>query len=290
VLSTIGEKTDQSELNLSPDRTRVAVSVLDPTRQTRDIWIHDLTRDGVRTRFTFDAGEDWSSVWSPDGRSLVFSAGRPSPLDLYRKPSDGSAAEERVLGGGGNKYITSWSADGRFLLYTTDRGGSPTSTDLWVLSLTEERKPLPFVQSPFSDGVGRFSPDGRWVAYHSNESGKFEIYVVPFPMAGGKWLISSDGGMLPRWRRDGKELFYLNENVVMAAEVNGAGPAFKVGPVRRLFEVQRRTESTAARFGAGSVYDVSPDGQRFLVNVVAEEDAALPPPITVITNWTATPR
>jgi eukaryotic-like serine/threonine-protein kinase len=287
VLGTIGEKTDQSELQLSPDGTRVSVSVLDPSRQTRDIWIHDLTRNGMRTRFTFDAGEDWRSVWSPDGRSLAYSAGRPSPLDLYRKPSDGSGVEERLLESGGNKYISSWSADGRFLLYGTGAGGSPTATDIWVLPLTGERKPFPFVQTPFSDTVGRFSPDGRWVAHNSNESGRLEVYVVPFPMAGGKWQISTGGGEQPRWRRDGKELFYLNANVVMAAEVNGTGAAFQVGAVRRLFEIRRRTESYQG-FGLGSAYDVTPDGQRFLVNVV--EQAPMPPPITVITNWRATLR
>jgi Tol biopolymer transport system component len=287
VIGAIGEKADQSEVHLSPDGTRVSVSVLDPTRRTRDIFIHDLTRDGLRTRLTFDAGDDWSSVWSPDGRSLVYSAGRPSPLNLYRKSSDGSGAEERLLESGGNKYITSWSADGRFLLYTSGGGGSPTSTDIWVLPFTGERKPFLLVQTPFSDGVGRFSPDGRWVAYRSSESGKFEVYVVPFPMAGGKWQISTGGGEQPRWRRDGKELFFLSENVVMAAEVNGAGAAFQVGAVRRLFEVRRRTESGVSG-NTGSAYDVTPDGQRFLVNVV--EQVAPPPPITVITNWTATLR
>jgi Tol biopolymer transport system component len=226
-------------------------------------------------------------VWSPDGRSLVYSAGRPSPLNLYRKPSDGSGAEERLLESGGNKYVSSWSADGRFLLYGTGAGGSPTSTDIWALPLTGERKPFPFVQTPFTEGVGRFSPDGRWVAYNSNESGRLEVYVVPFPMAGGKWQISAGGGEQPRWRRDGKELFYLNGNVVVAAEVNGTGAAFQVGAARRLFEVRRRTQSYRG-FGLSSAYDVTPDGQRFLVNVV--DQAALPPPVTVITNWAATLR
>ena len=263
------------------------MTVLDPSRQTRDIWIHDLTRAGLRTRLTFDAGEDWRSVWSPESRSVVYSAGRPSPLSLYRKAADGSGAEERLLGGGGNKYVSSWSADGRFLLYGTGAGGSPTSTDIWVLPLTGERKPVAFVQTPFSEGIGRFSPDGRWVAYNSNESGRLEVHVVPFPMAGGKWQVSTGGGEQPRWRRDGKELFYLNDNVVMAAEVNGTGSAFQVGAARRLFEIRRRTGSSRG-FGIGGAYDVTPDGQRFLVNAV--EQPALLPPLTVITNWAATLR
>jgi eukaryotic-like serine/threonine-protein kinase len=150
-----------------------------------------------------------------------------------------------------------------------------------------ERKPFPFVQTPFSEGLGRFSPNGRRVAYNSNESGRLEVYVVPFPMAGGKWQISTGGGEQPRWRRDGKELFYLNENVVMAAEVNSTGAAIQVGAVRRLFEVRRRTGGYRG-FGIGGAYDVTPDGQRFLVNAV--EQPAVPPPITVITNWMATLR
>src|SRR5262249_33100169 len=185
---------------------------------------------------------DFNSVWSPDGRSLVFSAGRPSPLNLYRKLSDGSSAEERLVEGSGNMYVTSWSADGRLLLYHTGAEGSQTGNDLWVLPLTEERKPRPFLQTPFNETGGRFSPDGRWVAYQSSESGRNEIYVVPFPAAGGKWQISSGGGVAPLWRRNGKELFYLNNNAVMAAEVNGAASAFQVGIVRRLFEVGLRTE------------------------------------------------
>jgi serine/threonine protein kinase len=293
VLGSVGEKTDQSAVQLSPDGTRVAISVLDPARRSRDIWIHDLTREGLRTRFTFDAGEDWDSVWSPDGRSLAFSAGRPRPLDLYRKVADGSGAEERLVEGAGNKYVDSWSLDGRFILYTTTSAGSQTGNDLWVLPLMDERKPRPLLQTSFNETDGRFSPDGRWVTYVSNESGRNEIYVMPFPTAGGKWQISTAGGIQPKWRRDGKELFYLAGDTMMAAEVNGAGAAFQVGAVRRLFEVRRRTQTNGSllgNLGSGRVYDVTADGQRFLVNVVAEDMQAAPPPITVITNWTATLR
>jgi len=160
--------------------------------------------------------------------------------------------------------------------------------DLWVLSLSEDRKPRALLQTPFNELDGRFSPDGRWVAYRSNESGRIEIYVMPFAAAqGGKWQVSTFGGDQPRWRRDGRELFYLAGNTIMAAEVNGSGPAFQVGAVRRLFDVTRRTAPSP--FGVGSVYDVTADGQRFLVSVVAEAEEA-PSPITVITNWTTTLR
>jgi eukaryotic-like serine/threonine-protein kinase len=251
-------------------------------------------REGLRTRFTFDAGEDWSSVWSPDGRSLVFSAGRPSPLNLYRKLSDGSGGEQRLVDGGGNKYIGSWSPDGRFLLYVTGGGASQTGNDLWVLPLTDDGKPRPFLQTSFNEFEARFSPDGRWVAYVSNESGRNEIYVTPFPSAAGKWQVSTAGGVQPVWRRDGNELFYLADNAMMAAEVNGRTTAFQVGAIRRLFEVRRRSVAYGSfgigqTLGIGRVYDVAADGQRFLVNVVVDEQVA-PPPITVITNWTSTLR
>jgi tRNA A-37 threonylcarbamoyl transferase component Bud32 len=290
-LGPVGDQADQTEVQLSPDGTGLAVSVLDPTRRTRDIWIHDLTRNGLRTRFTFDVGEDWASVWSPDGRSIIFSAGRPSPLDLYQKNANGSGPEKKLLEGnaaGTNKYAGSWSSDGRFLLYNIGTAGSQTGNDLWVLPLSDAQQPRPLLQTPFNEIDPRFSPDGRWVAYRSNESGRPEIYVMPFTGEQGKWQISTAGGEEPRWRRDGRELFYLAGNTIMAAEVNGSGAAFTVGAVRPLFEVRRRTTAYLG-FGTGSVYDVTGDGQRFLVNVVAEEQEP-PPPVTVITNWTATLR
>ena len=251
-LGTVGERTDESALELSPDGGRVAVSVFDPLRRSRDIWMHDLNR-GIRTRFTFDAGDEWSAVWSSDGGSLTFSAGRPSPLDVFRQAANGSAGEERLLGGGGNKYVSSWSSDGRFILYGTGNAGSQTGNDIWVLPTFGDRRPRPVVQTPFNERQGRFSPDGLWVAYNSNESGRDEVYVVPFPGPGGKWQVSTSGGSFPRWRRDGKEIFFLNGgNTVMAAAVNGSGKAFEVGAVRRLFQARLRTDGYLG-FGTGYV-------------------------------------
>jgi Tol biopolymer transport system component len=290
MLGTVGDKADQTELQLSPDGARAAVSVLDPARRTRDIWIYDLARNGLRTRFTFDAGEDWTSAWSPDGRTLIFSAGRPAGLDLYQKNADGSGTESKLVEGSGgpNKYVKSWSADGRFVLFNSGSAGSATGNDLWVLPLSEDRKPRALLQTRFVEVESRFSPDSRWVAYQSNESGSNEIYVMPFATNGGKWLVSTAGGVQPRWRRDGREIFYLAGNTIMAAAVDGTGTGFQVGAVRPLFDVRRRTAGYLG-FGPGMVYDVTADGQRFLVNVVAEEQES-PPPITVITNWTATLR
>jgi hypothetical protein len=174
-------------------------------------------------------------------------------------------------------------------MYHIGNAGSPTGNDIWIMPTFGDRKPQPFVQTPFNDTMGRFSPDGRWVAYQSGESGRNEVYVVPFPGPGGKWQVSTGGGQYPRWRRDGKELFFLaGANTVMSATVNGAGSAFEVGAVQRLFEAPLRTNGYLG-FGSGYVYDVFPDGQRFLIDKLADEQAA-PAPIQVITNWTSTLR
>jgi Tol biopolymer transport system component len=287
-LGTIGERADQTALELSPDGARLAINVFDPSKRTRDIWIHDLKRD-VRTRFTFNAGDDWYSIWSPDGGRLVFSAGRPTPLDLYQQTANGSGSEERLLGGGGNKYASSWSPDGRVILYFTGNAGSRTGNDLWVLPTVGDPKPRPLVQTPFNEADGRFSPDGRWVAYRSNESGRDEVYVVPFPGPGGKWQVSTGGGSLPRWRDDGKELYFISGgNMVMSASVQASGTAFQVGPVQPLFEARLRTDVYLG-YGVAYVYDVFAGGQRFIIDKVADEQAP-PSPIVVITNWTSTLR
>ena len=155
-----------------------------------------------------------------------------------------------------------------------------TGFDLWVMPLFGDRKPLPFLQTPFNENPGQFSPDGRWMAYASSESGRYEVYVTPFPGPGGKWQVSTAGGDWPRWRRDGKEIFYLapGGTRLMAAAVNGGASAFEVGAVRELFN----TRGVAPN---AWTYDISPDGQRFLVNTFAEEAASTP--ITLVVNWPA---
>ena len=177
-----------------------------------------------------------------------------------------------------------WSPDGRFILFAVT--APKTGLDLWVLPLFGDRKPLPFLQTPFNESPGQFSPDGRWIAYSSDESGRYEVYVTPFPGPGGKWQVSTASGDWPRWRRDGKEIFYVApaDNKLMAAAVNGRGSAFEVGAVRPLFET-RVAGPPSVRPGQGRMYDISPDGQRFLVNTVAEEAASAP--ITLVVNWPA---
>ncbi len=272
--SVLGEPAAYSDLELSPDGKRASVSISDGKQ--RDIWIYDVAH-GLRTRFTFDPADELQSFWSPDGSQVVFNSRRKGHLDMFQKASSGAGSEDVLLEDNLDKYPVSWSPDGRFILY--DSIGSATGLDLWVLPLSGDRKPVPFLTTKFNEAAGQFSPDGRWVAYNSDESGKNEVYVTPFPGPGGKWQISTGGGALPRWRHDGTEIFYLApDNKLMAAAVNGKGSSFEVGAVKPLFE-------TRAVAGLRNRYAVSPDGQRFLINTVPEQAASAP--ITVVLNWTA---
>jgi hypothetical protein len=192
------------------------------------------------------------------------------------KATSGSGAEKLLFEDSLNKYPLSWSPDGRLLLYGST--GLQTNNDLLLLPLSGERKPIPFLQTQFSEARGRFSPDGRWMAYQSDESGRMEVYAAPFPGPGGKWQISTAGGTFPRWRADGAEIFYLAPgNRLMAAPVNGKGATFEVGAVKALFDIRPA--------GGGYRYDVTADGQRFLTNEVEEQTGSAP--VTVVLNWTA---
>lgn len=195
----------------------------------------------------------------------------------------------------GNEYVTDWSPDGRFILYNSGAGRSQTGADVWLLPVDGAPKPQPLLQTTFDENQARFSPDGRWVAYQSSESGRPEIYVTRSD-GSGKWQISGAGGVSARWRRDGRELFFVSsDDFLTSVDVNGTGTAFQIGNMRKLFGVRLRRAAYFSRFtggaanlGAGRSYDVTPDGQRFIVNVVPDD--ATSPPITVITNWTATLR
>ena len=280
VLGDPADYGDYGGIELSPDGTHVAVSLRDSATLTNDIWLFDAAR-GLRTRFTFDPANEISSIWSPDGSRLVFDSNRKGPGELYQKASSGAGNEDVLLADNVAKRPVSWSPDGRFILYVRFPGGS-TVDHLWVLPLFGDRKPFPFLQTPFNETHGQFSPDGHWIAYQSSVSGRAEVYVAPFPGPGGKWQISTVGGRFPRWRRDGKELFYLApDNRLMAATVNGQGSAFEVGAVRPLFQAGTRTAGDPAAYP----YDVSAGGQRFLVNTFLDQAAQAP--ITIVQNWTA---
>ncbi|MGB7217941.1 MAG: protein kinase [Vicinamibacterales bacterium] len=281
-LSTVGEITDQMALSMSPGGARATASLLDAAGN-RDLWIYDLAR-GLRTRFTTDPGDEVRAIWSPDGNRIIFSSVRGGTPAVLQKSATGAGPEELLWRADMGAYADDWSPDGRFVLWTSTVANN-VQTDLWILPLFGDRRPTSFVQTRFNEGDGRFSPDGRWVAYTSNESSRNEVFVVPFPGAAGKSLVSVAGGSAPRWRRDGKELFYLTlDNRLMAVDVDGQGPDFRVGTSRPLFEIRPRTRAYF-RHSAGSAYDVSPDGQRFLVNAAIEETT--PTPITLVINWAA---
>jgi eukaryotic-like serine/threonine-protein kinase len=234
---------------------------------------------GHSTRFTFGANRSENPIWSPDGKRIVFSADRESGsrLNLYVKPADGSKEETLLLASGENKAATSWSRDGRYLMYTVI--DPKTRADMWVLPMEGSQRAFPFLQTEFSESDGVFSPDGRFVAYTSNESGTLEIYVRSFPKpggltsSGGKWLVSKGGGRSPWWRADGKELLYTAPSqVVMAVDVT-AGAVFSAGQPKSAFTM-------VPGVVAGSF---SPDGKRMLFSVPA--DANTSARFSVLLNW-----
>jgi Tol biopolymer transport system component len=272
-LGVLGEPATYSDVELSPDGKRAAVSISDGKQ--RDIWLLDVAR-GLKTRFTFDPANEELPIWSPDGSRLVYGSRRKGHLDLYQKSSSGAGAEELLLEDKLDKSPASWSPDGRFILY--ESFGGPTGGDVFVLPLFGERKPYPLIQTQFNDIPSQFSPDGRWVAYFSNESGKYEVYVVPFPVLSGKWQISKAGGSDPRWSHNGAEIFYLApDNKLMAVAVNGRGASFETGAVKPLFEIRGARASFS--------YDVPTDGQRFLISTAPDQSESAP--ITVVLNWAA---
>jgi Tol biopolymer transport system component len=281
-LATIGAPASYSSPAISPDARRVAVSRQDGG--TGNIWIFDLIR-GTSSRFTFDAGIDTAPVWSPDGAQILFSANRGGRFDLYLKNAGGVGQEEALLTSDHAKLADDWSRDGRLVLY---RDQNPkTGWDVWALPLEGDRKPRPLVQTPFTEFQGRFSPDGRWFAYTSDETGRPEVYVQSFPPSGGKWQISTSGGVQPRWGRDGRELYFHSaSNEATAVDITTTREGiFTAGVPRKLFGA-----ILVNRFTDRSSWDVTPNGDRFLVTSTtgqAAQAAGQVAPITVVVNWLA---
>jgi len=287
VRGTVGPPDDNALGNpeLAPDGRRVAVQR--SVQGNVDVWLIEVGR-GVSSRFTFDASSDGEALWSPDGRRVGFRSTRNAVMDLFEKPASGAADEQPLLVTAEPNTPLAWSPDGRLLLYVTQV--PKTGADLWALPVGEsrgERKPFPVLQTPFDETAGQFSPDGHWLAYQSNESGPVEVYVRPFPGPGGKWQVSMAGGNQPRWRPDGKELFYVAPDDRLMAVSIAVGvdkQTLETGSPVPLFAT--RLASGAGITGVGVLpkpqYAVAPDG-RFLMNVAVEE--ATGPPITVVLNW-----
>ena len=280
----LGDPALYYDARISQDGRQAVVSLYDPLNRNVDLWIYDVAR-GLRTRFTFDPSIDRFPVWSPDGSRIVFASSRSGQYDLFAKPASGAGTEELLLTTQAiNLYPTDWSADGQFLLFFN--AAAKTGNDLWVLPMTGERKPVPFLPTPFNETDGRFSPDGKWIAYVSNESGADQIYVAPFPGPGGKWQVSTAGGTRPVWRSDSKEIVYLAaDDKLMATGVNAKGANFEVGAARALFDAKPQRFVTFVTFFP-SLYAATRDTRRFLINTPRESTTSTTP-VTLVMNWPA---
>jgi Tol biopolymer transport system component len=258
-------------VRLSPDGRRIVGEETDSSGLKTDIWTHGTAGD-TATRLTFDPALHQTPIWSPDGKRILFGLGGKN--SLYLKHSDGSGSQEFVADVGQDFIVNpwDWSRDGKYVLIRR-------MNELWYL-VWPERTLKPLLQAKWTVRNAQFSPDGRWVAYASNETGNMEIYVSPFPGTNSKWQVSSSGGEEPRWRQDGKELFYVSaEGKMMSVEVK-PGASFEAGSPVALFQTHRRRPISALDVFS---YDVSADGQRFLIATKADEGTATP--ISIFLNW-----
>jgi dipeptidyl aminopeptidase/acylaminoacyl peptidase len=262
-----GPDADQSgDFRLSPDGRTVAVIRM--TAGTSDAWLWETARD-VQQRFTTDQAREFDATFSPDSSQVVFGSTRQGVIDLYLKSASGAGPESLLWKSAESKNVYDWSSDGRWIVFASQ---SPTtSRDLWALPMEGEKKPIAVAQTPFDESYARFSPDGRWIAYHSNESGRNEIYVQAFPIPGARARVSTSGGVFPKWQRDGKALFYRDSAyMVVSTPVETKGASIEVGAPLALFSIP-----------PGTYYEVSPDGQRFLIEEITRDVS----PITILLNW-----
>jgi hypothetical protein len=292
VVRTVAETGNYWSPRVSPDGKLVATEVIDPVSSNRDVWTFDVAGSDLPVRRTFDPGEEYTPVFSPDGKRLAYGAFRKGEWAIYEKSLAGGD-EERVVAraarsgspappagagpllGPGTKFLTAWSPDGKFIAFNAST--PETQDDMWVVS-AEDGAAREVLRTPAVERDTTFSPDGNWIAYLSGETGRQEVYVRPFAGAGGKWQVSAGGGSAPRWSRSSRELFYLGTGGrLMAVPVKTAG-TFEKGTPHELFTLQvRRTNMPQ--------YDPFPDGQSFVANVVVTETGSTP--LTLVQDWTA---
>jgi eukaryotic-like serine/threonine-protein kinase len=278
-IETVGAPADYLHPRLSHDGRRLAVDSIDPQTGRSDVWVIDLQRQ-TPTRLTFGPTDNTFPVWSPDDSRIAFSSSRNGTFDLFVKSSSGTGNEEALLVEELSfKVVTDWSLDSRFVAFHSISTTTKSASDIWMLSPADKKLQV-FLSTPANEFFASFSPDGHWVTYMSDESGKHEVYVQPFPPSGGKWQISTAGGREPVWSRDGKEIFYVTQdpsNKVVVVDVK-TSPSFEAGTPRVLFETRLKAMQ-------GRRWDVSTDGKRFLINTPIGEVKSQP--ITLVQNWTA---
>jgi Tol biopolymer transport system component len=283
-ISNVGQPGDYADIQLSADDRRVAVTRVESRTAVSNILTIDLA-SGVASPLTFEPYVNAQPIWSPDGNELVFRSQSEIPAPMFRRAASGAGRGAMILRprealseAGPNVFPTDWSRDGRFILF---HGSFPqTGYDVWVLPMTGDRKPRPLVRTNGDDLLGRFSPDSRYVAYSSDESGRSQVYVQSFPEGDGRWQISADGGAEPRWRADGHELYFIAaDRRLMAAPVSTTA-SFQHGAPVPLFQTRISTFANPFR----TSYAVARDGQRFLINTPADNTPT--PSITVLVNWT----
>ena len=277
VMGTTGKPGNYFSPRLSHDGRRIAVDQSDATSDSGDIWVQDRER-GIATRLTFDPRNESAPVWSPDDRRILFFGNFTDRSDLFTIASDGTGPIETLLSNGADNLPSDWSSDGKFILLQSGKGGVFSNTDLVIYSV-EKRKAEPWLETPYAERQGRFSPDLRWIAYSSNESGRVEVYVRGFMPAGGKWRVSSDGGSSPVWSPDGKELFFLSPDTRIMSVAVRPGAAFDGAAATPLFKIP----GDLLELSVITQLDVAPDGRSFLVNLdTPTEGQRL---ITLVTNW-----
>jgi Tol biopolymer transport system component len=274
-LGTLGDADVYYDPTLSPDGGSVAVEKRDPDRQATDLWTVDLAR-GTFSRLTSEPGFESVPIWSPDGRRIAYGSDEGTGPNIWLKNASGTGEQELVVKG--RAFPTDWSRDGRYLLFMID--GGATHEDVWVYD-AERHTSAPVIATPFNETVARFSPDGKWIAYESDETRSAQVYVRSFPDGATKIQVSTDGGDEPQWRRDGKELFYLApDTTLIAVDVQAHGTGLTVGAPRPLF-VTNTDPSNVLR----NVYSPSNDGQRFLLMSPLVPRATSP--LVGVLNWSA---
>jgi Tol biopolymer transport system component len=268
----VGPPGDYSSASLSPDRTRLAIELHDLKTSTGDLWIWDIDRQSMDP-YTTDRMHNTNAVWSSNGKEIVFTGRPDGGRNLHLKPLDGSTSDEPLLTLGVDRLPTSWSSDGKVILF--EEGPNNDQRDMWTLRLPE-RTPTRFLATEFNERWGRFSPDGRWVSYVTNRSGRDEVRVCRFPGCTDAVTVSSNGGSGARWHPDGKELFFVAPSRDVYAVPVTIGESFSAGTPRRLFTAERFVENW---------FDT--DGERFFIVPNPPGPAPTAPPITVVEDWTS---